>query len=348
MEKGKRGELTSSFVITTVLVIAGFVVVLYFILNGMNLGGETNEDVCAFSVLTRATSPQATSAYVPLKCTTKKICISDGKDCEDFRGEENVKKTIQLSGDIGSDKRTIEKTLADEMYNCWNMMGEGKMDLFNGGLAKTYGQEKQDVTCMICSRVKIKSKNNETLLKYIEGEKNENKVNVEEYLGTKQIEGKSETYLQYFAKDRSVNGYAKTPDDIGGKLGIYNKKTEFNDDDLTEYAVVFTQIKNKGYMDVLNNLAGLGISSVVTASQVPFVGKVATSSTGLAFIGVIGAGATVNAMSNVYQGKVAAVNHCSDFQNEETSEVEGCSTVQILPYEVESINKVCSYIEGDP
>src|SRR3989344_6928981 len=97
--QGKRGELTSSYIITTILVIAGFVVVLYFILNALNLGGETTEDICAFSVLTRATSPQTTSAYIPLKCTTKKICLSDKGDCEDFNGEENVKDTIRLPSD---------------------------------------------------------------------------------------------------------------------------------------------------------------------------------------------------------------------------------------------------------
>ena len=357
----KRGELTSSYIITTILIIAGFVIVLYFILNVLNLGGETTDDICSFSVLTRATSPETTSAYIPLKCMTKKICLSDRGDCENFKGEENVHKTVRLPSDEIGAKKEIEKTLANQMYECWNMMGEGKLDLFNGGFLKTYGQEKQDVTCVICTRIIINHTKMDSIMKY-DGNNNENKVNVEKYMEENQIEGKSETYLQYFAKDRSVNGYKKIPEELSNnilnadnanveieneKIEI-NKRVNFKEKDLSEYAVVFSQIKPKKLSEALNKLASLGITATVAGAQTPFVGSIVKSGPGIALIAVTGAGLSINAMLNVHQGKVAAASFCSNFQNEKESKVEGCSSVQILPYEVGSINSICSYIEGDP
>lgn len=131
----KRGEMTSSQIITIVLAIAGFIVVLIFLAILFDDRGSGDRELCKFSVLTRATSPiDSLQASIPLKCTTEKICISESgkKDaCDQFAGEENV-KPVELKGSVDQKVRQIEETSANAMFDCWSMMGEGKLDVFPG------------------------------------------------------------------------------------------------------------------------------------------------------------------------------------------------------------------------
>src|SRR3989344_4923299 len=126
----KRGELTSTEITIWILAIVGFGIVLAALFL-INLGGYSSEDICKLSVLSRGTAP-AGGGYIPLKCVAEKICIREGFSggCEDeFAGEKDV-EYIRLSGSDGVKADKIEEITANAMYDCWTMMGEGKVDLF--------------------------------------------------------------------------------------------------------------------------------------------------------------------------------------------------------------------------
>src|SRR3989344_4013639 len=175
LKSHKKGAIESSELISWILILGGFVVIIVFIFFKLDLGSQTKEDLCKLSVLTRATSPQEASAYIPLKCITKKLCLSEDGKCDEYNGEEKL-ENIKISKDNEA-KSQIEKILAESMYNCWAMMGEGKLDLFNGGLAKSLNLNTQSVSCVICSRIKIEKSNLDNL-----------NINIEEYMRTTQID----------------------------------------------------------------------------------------------------------------------------------------------------------------
>src|SRR3989344_3312354 len=148
----KKGELTSSQIISLVLAIAGFAVVFIFIaiLYGSGMG-EDQREVCRLSILTRATTPSIAQAAVPITCTTEKICVSatgSKKACPEFLGEKNV-RGVELDGKTNADNaRIIERVSAEVMYQCWSMTGKGQLDLF-GTAAETLLGSTGEPTCVI-------------------------------------------------------------------------------------------------------------------------------------------------------------------------------------------------------
>jgi hypothetical protein len=194
----KRG-ITEREIIITILAIIGFAIIIIALIL-INLGGESTEDMCKLSVLTRATSPNIAQAAIPLKCATKKICLTAkaSAGCEDnFAGEKNV-EYVKLTGDVYAQALKIEEVSANAMYDCWSMMGEGKLDLFTNAPAQ-FGLNPAKTTCVICSRVAVDTGVNTDVL---------NQVNINDYIKMRQVPGSSLTYLQAFT-DKGVASYAK-------------------------------------------------------------------------------------------------------------------------------------------
>src|SRR3989344_1184441 len=112
----KRGELTSTEIITIVLSIIGFVIAITFLLVFLDLDKESRDEICSFSVLSRATAPETVNTFIPLKCQTTKYCI--GKECTEFIGEPHVEDISLPVNDEEELKETntIEfKTQTDEL-----------------------------------------------------------------------------------------------------------------------------------------------------------------------------------------------------------------------------------------
>jgi len=232
----KKGDLTSTQIITLVIAIIGFGIVLIALFL-VNLGDYTAEETCHLSVLTRATAPSALQGAVPLKCVAKKICLgnSASSGCEaQFAGEQNV-EYVKLKGTKDEMRRQIEEVSANAMYDCWKMMGEGKLDIF-GSYAKEAGITAIGTTCVICSRVAVDNGVNKTILTEFERDSNGSIVNdsngnpktiggvdINNYMATHQVPGSSLTYLQTFT-DRGVSSYASVSG--GFNAEDYNKKIE--------------------------------------------------------------------------------------------------------------------------
>ena len=85
----KRGAVESYFIIIVIAAIVGFIAVLIF-LGKLGFQNYGSNEVCSLSVLSRATTPSGTQNYVPLKCNTKKTCLTQGGDCGQFAGEDKV------------------------------------------------------------------------------------------------------------------------------------------------------------------------------------------------------------------------------------------------------------------
>jgi len=145
MVKSKRGAIEAYQIIITIIAILSLLAGLFVWYNLRPLA-ENGDQICRFSVLLRATSPEAAQSFIPLKCSTQKICITlNGSRCDaQFAGEKDV-TIVELKGsgsslneaEISDAAKIIEMTSADAMLNCWNNMYGGKFDLFGNYATRT-------------------------------------------------------------------------------------------------------------------------------------------------------------------------------------------------------------------
>ena len=359
MEKG--GELTSFYVITSVLALVGFLILIWFVVR-IGIDNEAETQVCHLSVITRATALEAAQQFVPLHCTTQKVCLKEGAGtCETSFAGEHIReiKVDKRTDETGTREaiRAVEATLAEEMYSCWSMMGEGKLDLFQS-LQKKTGLESVKSTCVICSRVAIDvaAGREAQILR---------EVNLPAYLKSHTVPNSQLTYLQAFT-DPSVQAYSKVSEDILAKEFSRESALEVKPK-TPEYAVVFMQIKPTSLSDAIKN-----IGSVATVAGGAFVltpmplkgGALRTAASGLftlpgavvAASGAVIGGAII--YSNTDQGAGAAAGYCGDVTVPGAATVKasstgadvrkGCSMVQVVAYDAVAINSLCNHIESAP
>lgn len=365
----KRGQLSSTQIILMVLAIFGFVAVLV-IMGKIFLGGHSKNEVCRLSVLTRATVPSSAQGYVPLKCTTDKICITadTSQQCRDkFGGEKDI-TIIKVSGkdkDKAATIKKIEEISANAMYDCWSMMGQGKLDIFSK-LSTELGLKDVHSSCVICSRVAVDKTVPEIWL---------NEVDINEYLKKQLVPGTKYTYTQAFLNDKSVSSYIKVDEtalsekatDQTSNSGVAVERrtaTKIN----KEVAFVFMQIKSKNVGDVLKNQFNFAVAALGTTYLTLPGGAAAITAVTKAAVGtiggwwtlvVVGGAAAVSGGYGAYnakQGQALSATYCGPFtsqqvagDNEKTrDEREGCSVVKAVNYDFREINNYCYSIEGNP
>jgi hypothetical protein len=246
----KRGELTSSEIVGIVMAIAGFILVAIFLSVFFDDGSSQDRELCKLSVLTRATSPLLTQSAVPLKCTTGKICItgeSFGGDCKQFLGEKSVRK-VRIGTSETSDAK-IKEEMANAMYDCWAMMGQGKLDLF--GQAGDLVGSPDNPTCVVCSRIAFADDvDDATISRAL--------VGFDSYLQDTPVPNHDFSYLQYF------NGQASTafasPQEVKARLEAQehgpNVPASVTVTGDRQIAFVFSQIRTTNTADVLKNIGG--------------------------------------------------------------------------------------------
>lgn len=349
MINNKRGDLTSMQIILLVLSIAGFVIVMIFFFAFRDIG-ITEDELCKLSVLTRATTPQEAQAIIPIKCTTKKVCLTDmDSNCElNFAGEKDV-RVVKLSGTPEEKARIIEIASVESMYTCWDNMGQGKLDLF-WNYAKLRNLESTKVSCVICSRLAVDLKESDNVFP---------KVDVYRYMEQTQVPGSSLTYLQVFS-DRQFSTYPKASQDaftnyIKDEKNIdTTAKIDIQGVKNYEVAVLFSQIKTQDLSEVLTSLGkdavllgagaflppGIKQATAFTLKLIPTQAKVAL---GVILVAGVGATATINYYLNID----AAAGYCGEFASGDKAN-KGCSLVQIVPYTFKNVNALCDDIQGNP
>ncbi len=347
----KKGELTSSEIVSTALAIGVFIVVLIFLFVILDLRRQSDRDICELSVITRATSPEATQKYFPLKCTTNKICLTFKEDCEQFIGEENV-ENIKLSSSeakVEASARKIEKIAADEMFFCWDMTGQGKLDLFGNSISFNVFEnlenflnlQEKGASCIICSRIAI----SEEFKSSPEGKRILEKVDVNRYLQKEQVPGSSLTYLQTFT-DRQLNALpGEVIDEFGRSENIKNGTDHI--------AILFSQIKSDG--DIGDEFKSGALAGTVfvfgSTYAVGATGKVIKAAAKnplgavAALIAVVGT-AGLKAYGAKKSQDISAA-YCGKFTSTEQNRY-GCSIVTQADFNNEkALNSLCTKIEGN-
>ena len=89
-KKNRRGEMTSQQIVILIILIASFAVLLFFLFR-LNLGSETEKEVCHNSVVARGSSVIPTEA-VPLDCKRSYVCITEDGTCESMT--KPIKKKV--------------------------------------------------------------------------------------------------------------------------------------------------------------------------------------------------------------------------------------------------------------
>lgn len=345
---GKRGEITSEQTVKFVLPVLAFLIVLGFLVY-LSFKEAAQEDICHLSVLSRGTSPESAQALIPLKCSTKKICLTDGNGkCEDSLAGESEIEVVKLPSDNKKAARVIEEVSAEAMYSCWKMMGEGKIDIF-GSYAKSRGFDVSKPTCIICSRVAVDKGVGKDVM---------DKIDVHRYMKENRIPDEDLTFLQSFT-DRSVNSYPYVSRNLFEDTNIAAPEKSDKIEDVRvngrEIALVFMQIRSKKVSDVLTNLGGDALLVAGGAFITPPVRKVAPKILSFRTTGVLGIGVILGTASmasiNAYSGQMIAAGYCgaltSTVQDKRLDD-EGCSIVEAVPYDFRAINTMCEEIEGMP
>jgi len=209
MIMNKKAEEGSGMPISTLVVILllllGFIVLVYFFTQ-IGFGSRADKETCHQSVIIRATTPSfaGLQSVVPLKCQTEKICITSklfGGKCKEFEGTKGI-----TTARVGT-KAEVEKVLTQSLFDCWTMMGEGKVSLFSQWIAETYGFGGIYPTCTVCARIAFDS---ESLTK---AGINASEIDVEQYMRVHIVPTtENTTYAEYLGGE-------------GGKIRIQNITT---------------------------------------------------------------------------------------------------------------------------
>ena len=196
--KNKKAEITTKQIVTLIILIVSFVIIL-FLLFRLNLGRETDKEICHNSVVLKSAGKGLVGQ---LDCKTNYLCISGGEDCEGI----NPTTTLKVNPD---NKEEIMKAIADEMADCWWMFGEGELDYMRGNFLG-------NTACAICSIVKFDNKIQES---------QEGGITYEEFMGflANKTRNKNEkdTYLYYLYGVSSIDGVLE-------KYGVIKNDYELN------------------------------------------------------------------------------------------------------------------------
>lgn len=352
----KKGDVTVAQIVGLVMAVVGFVVVI-ILLTSLDFETYSDEEVCRLSVLSRATSEEVkggASNLIPLKCTTKKICITSKskKECNQFIGEKDIVEVDVSLRDREEAKKIIEKTAAEAMYSCWKMMGEGKIDLFAPEMSFSDPvftvKPELGPSCVICSRIAL---GNDLL----EGDAYENivkKVDVNNYIQDNGPPGSSLTYLNLLT-DSSVDSYTNVDGSLFEKGYEEAKKKEGyveSKETTNQLSVVFMQMKvsKASWGEVAGDQALLTSGVLVGGALLTPLGKLVTTLPGAIISVATIAGTAGYAALAQYNNQLIAAYHCGDLTG--NSKLKGgCSIVRFMDYDdIGDINKMCFIIEGNP
>lgn len=352
----KKGDVTIAQIVGLVMAIVGFVVVI-ILLTSLDFQTYSDEEVCRLSVLSRATSEEVkegASNLIPLKCTTKKICITSKskKECSQFIGEKDVVEVDVSLRNSEEARKIIEKTATESMYSCWKMMGEGKIDLFAEKMSVFDPvldvKLKGGPSCVICSRIAL---GNDLL----EGEAYENivkKVDINEYMKDNGPPGSTFSYLNLLT-DSKVDSYTT----VDGNLFKNGSETARNkgyntptNETANQLSVIFMQVKanEQSWAKAAGDQAALTSGVLVGGALLIPLGKVIATPFGIVTaIATIGGTAGYAALAQ-YNNQLIAAYHCGDLTGNSNLK-GGCSVVRFMDYDdIKDINKMCAVIEGNP
>ncbi len=152
--KNKKASLTTKQIIGLILLIASFLVILYFIFI-LNPKPASKKILCHNSVVEKSQVISGSKGWIetPLNCQTNYICYTYTGNC-DKHDASYYDEIIKVKT-----KDDLYKNLANEMADCWWMFGEGKLQ---------YVPNKwffNSLSCSICSEIDFDSSINNSIFK---------------------------------------------------------------------------------------------------------------------------------------------------------------------------------------
>ena len=137
----KKGEITSGTLIIIIIAIVSLVAILILFFN-LNLGKVTDQEVCHYSVVARASAIAANNLLkdtLPLNCKTQYVCITEDGNCG---------KLISPEIEKVKSKEEVYEALTTQLVDCWWMFGEGQVDYLGKEVLKA-----GSLYCSLCSQV---------------------------------------------------------------------------------------------------------------------------------------------------------------------------------------------------
>ncbi len=251
-KKEKKGTISVDFLIAMILLILGFAVLVVFLFN-IGGTGALDRTVCAQSVTFRATLPGIVQTAIPLKCQTNKICITSGLvggNCDAFKGEKGINTVKVKSGVAGEEQ--IAQIYAREIYDCWDMMGQGKLSLFYDGVVNSVGYGTTYPSCVICTRLAFDMTN------LNKANVNPDNANIQEYMMTHKVPNKDYTYFEFLGLE-------------SGKYSIDLNNNPANIDELTkaiEATSTLSDAAKKSAESLVNDFGSIGSNKEITATPI--------------------------------------------------------------------------------
>ena len=350
MEKeNKKGSMTAKQLVSIILLLVGFAILL-FVFYQINWSGQIDRQVCHQSVVLRATAPMVAQNFVPLKCATTKVCATSGiigGKCEtEFKNAKAITKVKVKNVE------QVEKLVAQEIIDCWTMMGEGKVSLFSQHLAERFGIGGVYPSCVICSRIAFDDKIDFDL----------DEMNVLDYMITHKVPDEDVSYYNYLAKEGGKINTGESLEvkdiiEVDGELEVSEGGETINVNELEEplkdkeeMAVLFMQISSPSHGDSILNIgkAALGIGAVGGYFAGPSLIAKGIKAVGLKgglislAAAIIGAGAQ---QLSVVNSRGVAAGYCGDISVGKEAR-DGCSVIRTVKYNLEEIKKYCSEIES--
>ncbi len=239
---------------------------------------------------------------------------------------DNLKPELQCKTQpikvTSTDTNLIKKDLANAMYDCWDMLGRGKINFLDTGGG--FGLTTAKSSCLICSTIKFSG----TI------KKSPKTISIGSYLKETKIPQKKITYLEYFTDQEGV--------DIPSGFQISPIKTD------QDYAVVFFRFESQDAWNLLAKDVGTVAGTFFLGSKVPG-GKAVGGAIGTIMKTPIGAIVTLVSLLGVigYQtynaetDQIFAAGYCDG--NE-----AGCSQVILTAYNAETLGELCGSLESLP
>jgi hypothetical protein len=224
----KKGEMTTGMIMGIIVLVVSFAILLVAYVK-FNVSDVADRETCHQSVILRASLPGQLGIknLVPLKCKTDDICVTDNLVA---KGDCGKLYTGKYDTTRVKTKTDIEKAIVTEMYDCWKMMGEGKVPVFSNALVEQQGWGEIDSFCTVCSLIQF----DDGVLNNKDIELDD--INLNEYIKTRAIPDTDISYYQYFLQEggAAIKVDDKLPSQViketSTETGIVSFKSALNND----------------------------------------------------------------------------------------------------------------------